>query len=88
MKEYIQFDPNIILSLRDKAAFAFYVYMKTFPSGTEFDRKTLKDHFQVGVNKSRLALTYLHKRNLIKYMRYRYKNGRMGKVVICLCEDK
>lgn len=68
----------VLQNVRHPLALAIWVYLTSLPEGWEVHRNQLMEHFQVGRDKLKEALTYLNKNYLIEYSQDKLENGTFG----------
>lgn len=68
----------VLQNVRHPLALAIWVYLTSLPEDWEVHRNQLMDHFNVGRDKIKDALSYLNKNHLIQYYQDKLENGTFG----------
>lgn len=68
----------VLQNVRHPLALAIWVYLTSLPEGWEVHRNQLMEHFNVGRDKLKDALSYLHKNYLLEYSQDKLENGTFG----------
>jgi len=68
----------VLQNVRHPLALAIWVYLTSLPEGWEVHRNQLMEHFNVGRDKLKDALSYLHKNYLLEYSQDKLEDGTFG----------
>lgn len=73
---------KVIQMITDHFAGFIWVYLHSLPSNWKINKTHLKSHFNIGEDKLKKHLAYLHRTKLISYHRRREKDGTLSKITI------
>jgi hypothetical protein len=68
----------VLQNVRHPLALAIWVYLTSLPEGWEVHRNQLMEHFNVGRDKLKDALSFLNQNYLLEYSQEKLENGTFG----------
>jgi len=68
----------VLQNVRHPLALAIWVYLTSLPEDWEVHRNQLMEHFNVGRDKLKDALSYLNKNHLLEYSQDKLESGKFG----------